>query len=121
VTADGAEAWDLIQDDPPEVLLSDWIEFGASPRAAQALLVASRARALLHGRARVGEEDVVAVAPDIVRHRLVLNYHALAEGVRAVEIVQRLMALHFETAKPVATHKRVSFWDRLRNLFRRAG
>jgi MoxR-like ATPase len=101
--------------------IRDWIEFGASPRAAQALLVASRARALLHGRTRVGEEDVVAVAPDIVRHRLVLNYHALAEGVRAVEIVRRLMALHFETAEPIATQKRVSFWDRLRSLFRRAG
>ena len=106
--------------DAPD-FIRDWIEFGASPRAAQALLIASRARALLHGRTRVREEDVVALAPDIVRHRLVLNYHATAEGVRAVLIVRRLMALHFETAPRVETARPVSFWDRLRNLFRRAG
>jgi len=91
----------------------DWIGFGASPRAAQALLVASRARALLHGRTHVREEDVVALAPDIVRHRLVLNYHATAEGIRAVDIVQRLLVLHFETAIADETEERPSFWRRL--------
>jgi len=100
--------------------IREWIEFGASPRAAQALLIASRARALLHGRERVREEDVVALAPDIVRHRLVLNYHSTAEGIRAVEIVRRLLTLHFETAPPLETEKPDSFWDRLRRLFRRA-
>jgi MoxR-like ATPase len=76
----------------------DWIAFGASPRAAQALGVASRARALLHGRKQVRLDDVLQLAPDIVRHRLVLNYHATAEGIRAVEIVRRLLADHFEKA-----------------------
>jgi MoxR-like ATPase len=75
----------------------DWIAFGASPRAVQALAVATRARALLHGRDAVLEEDVVALAPDIVRHRLVLNYHATAEGIRAVDVVRRLLVLHFGT------------------------
>ncbi|MEM8884828.1 MAG: AAA family ATPase [Planctomycetota bacterium] len=101
--------------------IRDWIEFGASPRAAQALLVASRARALLRGRTIVREEDVVALAPDIVRHRLVLNYHANAEGVRAVKVVRQLLALHFESARPPVEEKPASFWDRLRALFRRAG
>jgi len=91
----------------------DWIEFGASPRAAQALLVASRARALLRGRTHVREEDVVALGPDIVRHRLVLNYHATAEGIRAVDIVHRLLALHFETARPDVAEERPPFWRRL--------
>jgi len=93
--------------------VKNWIEFGASPRAAQALLVASRARALLHGRTHVREEDVVALAPDIVRHRLVLNYHATAEGIRAVDIVHRLLALHFETARPATETERQPFWRRL--------
>jgi len=93
--------------------VKDWIEFGASPRAAQALLVASRARALLHGRTQVGEEDVIALAPDIVRHRLVLNYHATAEGTRAVDIVHRLLALHFETARADEPEQRPSIWRRL--------
>jgi len=73
----------------------DWIAFGASPRAAQALGVAARARALLHGRTTVSDDDVTALAPDIVRHRLVLNYHAIAEGLHAVDVVRQLMADHF--------------------------
>jgi len=93
--------------------VKDWIEFGASPRAAQALLVASRARALLHGRTQVGEQDIIALAPDIVRHRLVLNYHATAEGTRAVDIVHRLLALHFETARADEPEQRPSIWRRL--------
>ena len=95
--------------------IRDWLAFGASPRAAQALSVASRACALLHGRRRVEETDIVAFAPDIVRHRLVLNYHATAEGVRAVDIVQRLLADHFETArKPVEATR--PLWRRLLRL-----
>ena len=84
------------QESAPE-FVRDWIAFGASPRAAQALGIACRARALLHGRTRVNEADVVALAPDVVRHRLTLNYHAVAENVRAVDVVSRLLALHFET------------------------
>jgi len=95
---------------PPFV--SDWIAFGASPRAAQALSIASRARALLHDRTQVREEDIVTLAPDIVRHRLVLNYHATAEGIRAVDVTARLLALHFETARPPAVEK-PPFWKRL--------
>ena len=56
---------------------------------------------------------MVALAPDIVRHRLVLNYHATAEGIRAVDIVQRLLVLHFETAISDETEERPSFWRRL--------
>jgi MoxR-like ATPase len=75
---------------PP--FIREWVAFGAGPRAAQALGLASRARALLHGRETVRLDDVLALAPDIVRHRLVLNYHAIAEGIRAVEVVRRLLA-----------------------------
>ena len=95
--------------------ISDWIAFGASPRAAQALSVASRARALLHGRMHVMERDIVAFAPDIVRHRLVLNYHATAEGTRAVDIIHRLMAHHFETARQPVEAAR-PLWRRLLRL-----
>ncbi|MFQ5843569.1 MAG: AAA family ATPase [Planctomycetota bacterium] len=85
--------------DAPD-LVRDWVAFGASPRAAQALGVAARARALLRGRSRAEEEDVVALVPDVVRHRLVLNYHAASEGIRAVDVVRRLMAARFGTAEP---------------------
>ncbi len=92
--------------------IREWVAFGASPRAAQALAIAARARALLHGRTRVELEDVLVLAPDIVRHRLVLNYHATAEGVRGVDVVRRLLADHFDLATPDETTQ-PSFWRRL--------
>jgi len=94
--------------------IREWVAFGASPRAAQALSVAARARALLRGRTSVNVNDVLTLAPDIIRHRLVLNYHATAEGVRGVDVVRRLMAVHFETKDPAGAPRR-SLWKRLLN------
>jgi MoxR-like ATPase len=93
----------------------EWVAFGASPRAAQALGVAARARALLHGRDTVQVDDVTALAPDIVRHRLVLNYHAVAEGIRAVDVVQRLMTDHFDLGSQEPAERR-PLWRRLLRL-----
>ncbi len=69
-----------------------WISWGAGPRASQALIVAAKARALLEGRLAVSTEDVLRVAKPVLRHRLVLNYQAEAEGVGADEIVSRLLS-----------------------------
>ena len=68
-----------------------WVSWGACPRASQALVVGAKARALLDGRHAVAQEDVVRVAAPILRHRLVLNYQAEAEGVRAADLVTRLL------------------------------
>jgi MoxR-like ATPase len=68
-----------------------WISWGAGPRASQALVVGAKARALLQGRLAVAREDVERVARPILRHRLVLNYQAEAEGVRADDLVTRLL------------------------------
>jgi len=68
-----------------------WIAYGASPRGSIALLAASRARAFLDGRAYVVPEDVKAIAGDVLRHRLVLTFEAEAEGVRADDVVARLL------------------------------
>jgi len=69
-----------------------WVAWGAGPRASQALVVGAKARALLEGRLAVAREDVVRVAKPILRHRLVLNYQAEAEGVRADDLVERLLS-----------------------------
>ena len=71
--------------------VKEWISWGAGPRASQALVVGAKARALLSGRLAVAREDVARVAKPILRHRLVLNYQAEAEGVRADELVERLL------------------------------
>jgi MoxR-like ATPase len=68
-----------------------FIRYGASPRASQYLVLGAKARALLQGRYHVDFEDVVAVAIPVLRHRLVLNFHARAEGVDADEIVRRTL------------------------------
>jgi MoxR-like ATPase len=68
------------------------IEFGASPRATIALAQASRAHAFLRGRAFVTPDDIKAIAPDVLRHRVLTTYEAEAEEVSSDEIVRRVLA-----------------------------
>jgi MoxR-like ATPase len=69
-----------------------YIAYGASPRASLGLVVAARALALSSGRAFAVPEDVAALAPDILRHRLVLSYEALAEGLGPDQLIGRVLA-----------------------------
>ena len=69
--------------------LAPLIEFGASPRASIALNLAARAHAFLRHRGYVTPEDVKAIGPDVLRHRLVLTYEADAEEVTAEQVVRR--------------------------------
>jgi MoxR-like ATPase len=69
---------------------ADFIEYGASPRASIALNLASRAHAFLRHRGYVTPEDVKAVGPDILRHRIILTYEAEAEQVTTEDIIRRL-------------------------------
>src|SRR5438309_3416926 len=71
--------------------LSDFIEFGASPRATISLTQAARAHAFLRGRAYVVPEDVRALAPDVLRHRIVLTFEAEAEDVDGDDVVTRVL------------------------------
>jgi MoxR-like ATPase len=73
--------------------LDDWLRFGASPRATLALDRCSRARAWLAGRDYVSPEDVQDVAPDVLRHRVLLSYEAEAEGRTADAFIGELLAL----------------------------
>jgi MoxR-like ATPase len=68
------------------------IEFGASPRATIALAQASRAHAFLRGRDFVSPDDVRAMAPDVMRHRVLLTYEAEAENVISDEVIARVLA-----------------------------
>ena len=68
------------------------VEFGASPRATIALAQASRAHAFLRGRNYVTPDDVKAIAPDVLRHRVLTTYEAEAEEVTSDDIVQKIIA-----------------------------
>ena len=67
------------------------IQWGAGPRASQYLVLAAKARAILHGRHSVATEDIKAVALPVLRHRLVVNFHAEAQNVSASDLVRRLL------------------------------
>jgi MoxR-like ATPase len=72
--------------------VNDWVSWGAGTRAAQFLILGAKARALLRGRAHVTAEDIQALALPTLRHRILLNYRAEAEGVRVEDVIQRLVA-----------------------------
>ena len=71
--------------------VNDFVGWGAGPRASQYLILAGKARALLKGRYHVSTEDIRAVALPVLRHRIVTNFNAEAEGIRSDSIVRRLM------------------------------
>ncbi|WP_424814323.1 AAA family ATPase [Roseococcus sp. YIM B11640] len=73
--------------------LASWIEIGASPRATIALDRASRAHAWLSGQDHVTPDNVRAVAPDVLRHRLILSYEATADRISADHAVEKLLAV----------------------------
>ncbi len=71
--------------------VKDWVEWGAGPRASQHLILAAKARAIMHGRYVASIEDVQAVAPSILRHRILVNFKAQAEGIGSLDIISRLL------------------------------
>ena len=91
--------------------LGRYVSFGASPRATIHLVEGARALAYLRGRAYVLPEDVTDLAPDVLRHRLVLSYEALADGVTPDDLVQRILRHVPAPEKPLAGHVRVGARD----------
>jgi MoxR-like ATPase len=78
---------------PVPDFVKKYVGWGAGPRAGQNLILAAKARAILHGRTYVALEDVRAVALPVLRHRVMVNYHAEAEGVTPDQIVGRLLQI----------------------------
>jgi MoxR-like ATPase len=71
--------------------VTEFVHWGAGPRASQGLVLAGKARALLQGRQHVSTEDIRAVALPVLRHRIVTNFNAEAEGMKTDDIVRRLI------------------------------
>jgi len=81
-----------------------YIMYGASPRASIHLIECARSLAFLRGRDYALPEDVVDLVADVLRHRLVLSYEALAEGLTPDELIKRLMQKVRPPAKPLQAH-----------------
>jgi MoxR-like ATPase len=74
------------------------VEWGAGPRAGQAIILSAKARALLHGRFAVTREDLAALALPALRHRVLLNFEADARGQSITDIVQPLVQTHLSSS-----------------------
>ncbi len=82
----------------PPGFIRDYVNWGAGPRASQYLVLGAKARAVLHGRFHASVDDVRAVAYPVLRHRIMTNFNAEAEGIKPDDIIRRLM-------ETVATHQ----------------
>jgi MoxR-like ATPase len=71
--------------------VKEWTEWGAGPRASQYFVLAAKARAVMDGRYVASTEDIRAVVPSILRHRIITNFKAQAEGISSLDIIERLL------------------------------
>ena len=88
----------LVRSTRPAQAASDdvrnWVRWGAGPRAGQSLVLASKARALMHGRFAATREDVVALAAPVMRHRILLSFAAEAERVSTDDVIAAVLRQH---------------------------
>jgi MoxR-like ATPase len=77
--------------DHPPAFIKDMVNWGAGPRASIYLILAAKARAILRGRYHTTTEDVAAMAPPVLRHRVIPTFNAEAAGMTSDDIVQRLL------------------------------
>ena len=73
--------------------VNEWVRWGAGPRAGQSLILTSKARALFHGRYAVLMEDLQAMAPPVLRHRILMNFKADAEKISADDVTRELIKI----------------------------
>jgi MoxR-like ATPase len=87
--------------------LAPFISYGASPRASINLILAARALAFVRGRDYVLPQEVYDVAPDVIRHRLVLSYEALADNVSVDNLLDRILGAIPMPEVPLHEHQRI--------------
>jgi MoxR-like ATPase len=85
--------------------INEWVSWGAGLRAAQYLILGAKARALLYGRAHVTQNDIQTLALPVLRHRILINYRAEAEGITVDGIVERLLK-HVQPLGPTTVVKK---------------
>jgi MoxR-like ATPase len=71
--------------------VKDWVSWGSGPRAGQAMILTAKARAFMNGNFSVTENDIKAVAMPVLRHRILTNFRAEAEGIKATSVVTHLL------------------------------
>ena len=92
------------QSEAPD-FVRNYVSWGAGPRASQYLILGAKARSVLHGKPYVGVEDVLAVAKPVLRHRIITNFNAEADGVTPDQVVDRLAQLISQTSNGASRSK----------------
>ena len=72
-------------------MVNEMVALGASPRGVQSLILAGKVRSLLQGRFAVAAEDIKAVAPDVLRHRVLVNFQGMSDGVTSDDVVTEVL------------------------------
>ena len=85
-----------------QTMVQEYLRWGAGPRAGQALVLCAKARAVLHGRFAVTLADIHAIAPAALRHRVLLNFQAEADGVSTDDVVARILETAAEPSSPIS-------------------
>jgi len=83
---------------PSPEFVKNWLAWGAGPRAAQYMILGAKARAIIHGRFAVGADDVRVMAFPVLRHRLITNFNADAEGIDVDQVIQKILQVVPEPA-----------------------
>ena len=79
------------RNDDASQYVKNYVEWGAGPRASQYLILGAKARTILQGRYAVSIEDIQALAPSVLRHRIIPNFKAQGEGIASLDIINRLL------------------------------
>ncbi len=89
-------AVELVRQTRPETssvdIVKEFVQWGAGPRASQSLIMGAKAKAFMDGRDYATTQDVAFVFPDVVRHRVILNFVAEAEGVKVEDVIERVLS-----------------------------
>ena len=78
--------------DAPD-FIKDWVNWGSGPRASQYLVLGAKSRAIMHGRYHVSHDDIKAVAKPVLRHRILTNFNAEADGITSLDIIDWLLGI----------------------------
>ncbi len=107
-----------LKEEQAEESVRDHVAWGCGPRATQGLILGGKARAILQGRYEVTPEDIFDLALPVLRHRIIPNYTADAEGVDTDTIVEAMLKT-IPGGPPTEEEKASSLWQRVRGLFRK--
>ena len=97
----------VLEGDTPEIV-RDYVSWGAGPRACQFLILGGKVRAILHGRFHVSTEDIQSVAKPVLRHRIVTNFTADAEGYDSDKIIEKLIEIVPAKDSSIASNPRTA-------------